>query len=195
MPHPFRQLSTRLPNMLERTDMNMPVKTIMPKIATRVAYHGLMDSDNEPGSNIKKNVSNNMPCNPSPFDVSQADGQKAPIKRIVPPIITTATTNHRICPQTDEEKELVVWVTDELNTGENVNFTTYPGLKGYVLSMEVAQEINGENIILIQIARSVTADKKVKASSFLRPSDAQPLDEAPEDVKNGLKQMLGLSAE
>lgn len=94
--------------------------------------------------------------------------------------------------ETDEEKELVVWVTDELNTGENVNFTTYPGLKGYPLSMEVASEINGENVTLVQIARSVTPDKKVKASSFLRPADAQPLDEAPEDVKNGLKQMLGM---
>lgn len=97
--------------------------------------------------------------------------------------------------ESDEEQELVLWVTEELNTGDAINFTTYPGLKGYPMSMEIAQEMNGENITLIQIATSVTPDKKVKASSFLRPSDAQSLEEAPEDVKNGLMQMLGMGAE
>lgn len=95
--------------------------------------------------------------------------------------------------ETDEERTMVLWVTEELMTGENINFSTYPGLKGYPLRVDVQQEMNGETFTLVQCATSVTADKKIKASSFLRPSDAQHWENAPEDVKAGIKQLLGMS--
>ncbi len=93
--------------------------------------------------------------------------------------------------ESDEENTLVVWVTDDLLTGENINFAKYPGLKGYVLRSEIKREISGEELTIVVSAKTVTPNKKVKATMFLRPSDAKPISEAPED----LKKMLGLDSE
>ena len=89
--------------------------------------------------------------------------------------------------ETDEEESVVLWVTTELGLGDDINFFQHPGLKGYPLCTETKTELNGENVTLIQTATKIVPDKKVKPTSFLLPSDAKPLDEAPEE----LKQMLG----
>jgi hypothetical protein len=93
--------------------------------------------------------------------------------------------------ESDEENTIVLWVTDGLLTGDMINFSTYPGLKGYPLSVEIGREISGENVTIIQTAKSVTPDKKVKASNFLRPSDSTPIKDAPAE----LKAMFGMSDE
>ena len=90
--------------------------------------------------------------------------------------------------ETDEEDEIVLWVTDELMTGEYVNFSTYPGLKGYPLGIEMKKEIDGEEVTLVQKASAVTPSKKIKSTEFLRPSDAKDIKDAPAE----LKQMFGM---
>ena len=89
--------------------------------------------------------------------------------------------------ETDEEESIVLWVTSELGLGDEINYFEYPGLKGYPLCTESEKEINGENVKIIQTATKIVPDKKVKPTLFLLPSDAKPLDEAPEE----LKQVLG----
>lgn len=89
--------------------------------------------------------------------------------------------------ETDEEITETLWVTTELGLGDDINFYEYPGLKGYVLSSEATKELNSEKITIIQTATKIVPDKKVKATNFLMPSDAKPLEDAPEE----LKQMLG----
>jgi hypothetical protein len=89
--------------------------------------------------------------------------------------------------ETDEEITETLWVTTELGLGDDINFYEYPGLKGYVHSSEATKELNGEKITIIQTATKIVPDKKVKATNFLMPSDAKPLEDAPEE----LKQMLG----
>jgi len=89
--------------------------------------------------------------------------------------------------ETDESETSVLWVTEELGLGDDINFYERPGLKGYPLSMETQKEINGENLTLIQTATKIVPNKKVKSTQFLLPSDAKPFEEAPEE----LKQMLG----
>jgi len=93
--------------------------------------------------------------------------------------------------ESDEESSLVLWVTEDLMTGDQINFSNYPGLKGYPLCVEIEREISGENITLIQTAKTITPNKKVKASSFLRPSDSTPIKDAPAE----LKAMFGMSEE
>ena len=89
--------------------------------------------------------------------------------------------------ETDETETSVLWVTSELGLGDDINFYERPGLKGYPLCMETEKELNGEKVTLIQTATKIVPDKKVKATNFLMPSDAKPLEDAPEE----LKQMLG----
>ncbi len=93
--------------------------------------------------------------------------------------------------ESDEESSVVLWVTSDLMTGDNINFSTYPGLKGYPLGVEIKQEVNGEMLTIVQTASSITPSKKIKTSSFLRPSDATNIKDAPDDIK----QMLGIGAE
>lgn len=91
--------------------------------------------------------------------------------------------------ETDEENNIVLWVTEDLMLGDNINFSQYPGLKGYPLQTEVKTEIeSGDMITIITTATTITPSKKVKATNFLRPSDAQPISEAPAE----LKAMLGI---
>lgn len=85
--------------------------------------------------------------------------------------------------ESDEETTLTLWVTDDLMTGDQINFSTYPGLKGYPMRVEMPQEINGESLTIIQTATTVTPNKKVKASNFLRPSDATSMKDAPAEIR------------
>lgn len=89
--------------------------------------------------------------------------------------------------ETDEEDVATLWVTSELGLGDDINCFDHPGLKGYPLSVEMKTEINGENLTIITSATKIVPDKKVKPTAFLLPSDAKPIEEAPEE----LKQMLG----
>lgn len=85
--------------------------------------------------------------------------------------------------ESDEESKVVFWVTNDLNVGDNINFATAPGLKGFPLRTETDIEMGDETITMIQTASLVKADKKVKAADFYRPSDATPMDEMPDEVK------------
>lgn len=92
--------------------------------------------------------------------------------------------------ETDEEKEVVLWVTSELGLGDDINFSKYPELKGYPLGNSVVSEINGEEVTIVTTATKVAPNKKVKATNFLLPSDAVLYSEAPEDIKPGLISLL-----
>lgn len=88
--------------------------------------------------------------------------------------------------ETDEESTIILWMTDELLLGDNINFSQYPGLKGYPLCTEVTTDQTGETITIVTTATSVTPNKKIKSTNFLRPSDATPMSDAPEDIKKAL---------
>ncbi len=88
--------------------------------------------------------------------------------------------------ESDEESHAILWVTDDLMLGENINFSQYPGLKGYPLRTEIEQDLNGTKYTLVQYATSITPSKKVKESNFLRPSDSTPMKDAPADLKAAL---------
>ena len=90
--------------------------------------------------------------------------------------------------ETDEEDNAVLWVTNELGLGDDINFFEHPGLKGYPLSTEVKTEVNGEDVTLITTATKIVPNKKVKPTMFMLPSDAKDIKEAPDE----LKQMLHL---
>jgi len=89
--------------------------------------------------------------------------------------------------ESDEEMSIVLWVTNELGVGDNINFFEHPDLKGYPLCTETKKEINGEDVTIVMTATKIVPDKKVKATAFLLPADAKDFSEAPEE----LKQMLG----
>ena len=94
--------------------------------------------------------------------------------------------------ETDEEESFFAWVTNDLMTGDNINFSTYPGLKGYPLRIDFPQEDGDETYYIVQYAKSVTPSKKIKLTEFYRSSDATNFEDASEDVKAALKQMLGM---
>lgn len=101
-------------------------------------------------------------------------------------VIITATDK-----ETDEEEQIVLYVTSELGLGDAINFATFPELKGYPLRTEQKTEINGDEVTLIQTATSIVPNKKLKPTAFLMPSDAKPIKEAPAE----LLQMLGMDGE
>lgn len=101
-------------------------------------------------------------------------------------VIITATDK-----ETDEEEQIIVYASTEIGLGDDINFATYPGLKGYPLCTESKTEINGDEVTIIQTATSVVPSKKIKPTAFLLPSDAKPIADAPAE----LKQMLGIGEE
>lgn len=92
---------------------------------------------------------------------------------------------------TDEEKNIIVWVTNDLLVGENVNFASMPGLKGFPLRSETPVDEQGVTFTMVENASLVKANKKIKDMDFLLPSGAVKFDDAPADVKT----MLGIGAE
>jgi len=91
--------------------------------------------------------------------------------------------------ESDEQTTQTLWVTNDLMLGDNINFSTFPGLKGFPMRTEIKQEdSDGNSFIVVQEATTLTPNKKVKSTNFLRPSDAKPATEAPAEVK----QMLGV---
>lgn len=91
--------------------------------------------------------------------------------------------------ESDEQNTVVLWVTDDLMLGDNVNFANYPGLKGYPMRMEIKQEDeSGTHYTIVMEASQLTPDKKLKDAAFMLPSEAIPVKDAPEEVKS----MLGV---
>jgi hypothetical protein len=117
------------------------------------------------------------------FDYNYSDEEKTISGYKCKKVVVTATDL-----ETDEEESAVLWVTNELGLGDDINFFEHPGLKGYPLSTEVTTEMNGENVTLITQATKIVPNKKVKPTMFLLPSDAKDIKEAPDE----LKQMLHL---
>ena len=117
------------------------------------------------------------------FDYNYSDEEKTISGYKCKKVVVTATDL-----ETDEEETAVLWVTNELGLGDDINFFEHPGLKGYPLSTEVKTEMNGENVTLITTATKIVPNKKVKSTMFLLPSDAKDIKEAPDE----LKQMLHL---
>ena len=121
------------------------------------------------------------------FDYNYTDETKEVAGYTCKKVIVTVTDL-----ETDEEESFFAWVTNDLQTGDNINFSTYPGLKGYPLRMDIPQEDGNETYYIVQYAKSVTPSKKIKLTEFYRSSNATNLEEASEDVKTALKQMLGM---
>ena len=117
------------------------------------------------------------------FDYNYSDEEKTISGYKCKKVVVTATDL-----ETDEEETAVLWVTNELGLGDDINFFEHPGLKGYPLSTEVKTEMNGENVTLTTTATKIVPNKKVKSTMFLLPSDAKDIKEAPDE----LKQMLHL---
>ena len=115
------------------------------------------------------------------FDYNYTDEEKTISGYKCKKVIMTATDL-----ETDEEESVVMWVTNELGLGDDINFFEHPGLKGYPLSTEVKTDMNGENVTIITQATKIVPNKKVKPTMFLLPSDAKDIKEAPDE----LKQML-----
>ena len=90
--------------------------------------------------------------------------------------------------ETDETQETVIWVSDSFLASEAINFgSQYRCVKGYPLRTETTVDQGDTKFTIIQEAKEIKPDKKVKALDFLRPSDAKNLMEEPE-----LKKMFGL---
>lgn len=115
------------------------------------------------------------------FDYNYTEEEKTISGYKCKKVVVTATDL-----ETDEEETAVLWVTNELGLGDEINFFEHPGLKGYPLATEVKTEMNGENVTLITSATKIVPNKKVKATMFMLPSDAKDIKEAPDE----LKQML-----
>ena len=115
------------------------------------------------------------------FDYNYTDEEKTISGYKCKKVIVTATDL-----ETDEEESVVLWVTNELGLGDDINFFEHPGLKGYPLCTEMKTEMNGENVTIITQATKIVPNKKVKPTMFLLPSDAKDIKEAPDE----LKQML-----
>ena len=120
------------------------------------------------------------------YDYNYTDEEKTISGYKCKKVIVTATDL-----ETDEEESAVIWVTNELGLGDDINFFEHPGLKGYPLSTEVKTEMNGENVTIITQATKIVPNKKVKPTMFLLPSDAKDIKEAPDE----LKQMLGMGGD
>ena len=120
------------------------------------------------------------------FDYNYTDEEKTISGYKCKKVIMTATDL-----ETDEEESAVLWVTNELGLGDDINFFEHPGLKGYPLSTEVKTEMNGENVTIITSATKIVPNKKVKSTMFLLPSDAKDIKEAPDE----LKQMLNMGGD
>ena len=120
------------------------------------------------------------------FDYNYTDEEKTISGYKCKKVIVTATDL-----ETDEEESVVLWVTNELGLGDDINFFEHPGLKGYPLCTEMKTEMNGENVTIITQATKIVPNKKVKPTMFLLPSDAKDIKEAPDE----LKQMLGMDGD
>lgn len=92
--------------------------------------------------------------------------------------------------ETDESKTFVVYISQGLNTGDDINFMETPGLAGYPLRTEVKRDIDGTEITIITEAAEVIPSKKIKQVDFLMPSDAQDIHTNPQLMK-----MLGMGGD
>lgn len=89
--------------------------------------------------------------------------------------------------ETDEETEMILYVSKAINPGSDINFASHPGLVGYPLRTEREQEVNGETLHIVNEAVTITPSKKIKPVEFLLPTDAKDIHSNPDLMK-----MLGM---
>ncbi len=92
--------------------------------------------------------------------------------------------------ETDEEEVIIYYVSNEISSNDLLNFTQYPGLVGFPLSIETPMGETAPGAIMVIEATEVLTSKKLKPIDFLLPSDAKNIKEDPELMK-----MFGMGGE
>lgn len=90
--------------------------------------------------------------------------------------------------ENDESKSLKLYITEDLMNPSTYKSFEYPGIKGYPMYTEIDMPNDGNPFTLVQEVFEVKADKKVNAKSFILPAGWEPIENAPDAVK----QMFGL---
>lgn len=85
--------------------------------------------------------------------------------------------------ETDEEGTMVLYVSKEINSGDLLNFSDYPGLEGFPLRTEVELGAEYPGAKTIIEAKEIKPSKKIKSYEFLLPSDAKNIKEDPDLMK------------
>lgn len=101
-------------------------------------------------------------------------------------VIVTMVNN-----ETDDESKVIVFVTEELPSV--LNFTNFPGLKGYPLRQEVPSPELGNDVFVVVECTEVVPNKKLKPVAFVLP-DATDVRTDPE-MYDSFKMMLGGASE
>ena len=69
--------------------------------------------------------------------------------------------------ETDEVTTQELWVSEEFNSNPDINFSSFPGLKGYPLALTQSQKMpDGSEIVVKTQAVSVIENKKLKEQEF-----------------------------
>lgn len=75
--------------------------------------------------------------------------------------------------ETDEEENIVYYVSNEINNSDNLNFTQYPGLVGFPLRIEQEYGEAAPGAIVIMEASSINTTVKMTEVDFLLPANAE----------------------
>lgn len=89
--------------------------------------------------------------------------------------------------ETDEETTTILYVTTDICPGGEVNFATFPDVKGFPLRTERKIDYQGDEVTIITEAFEIVPSKKIKPVEFLLPTDALSIYDNPELMK-----MLGM---
>ncbi|MBP5709696.1 MAG: hypothetical protein J6W84_01830 [Bacteroidales bacterium] len=92
--------------------------------------------------------------------------------------------------ETDESNNVTLYVTDDLMNAATYKSPSYPGLKGFPLYTARYIENDGNPFTMVNEAVELKPDKKINAKSFILPAGWEPIENAPDEVK----QMLGMGA-
>lgn len=92
--------------------------------------------------------------------------------------------------ENDESQSLKLYITENLMNPATYKSFEYPGIKGYPMYTEMDIPNDGNPFTLVKEITEVKADKKVNAKSFILPAGWEPIENAPDAVK----QMFGIGA-
>ena len=92
--------------------------------------------------------------------------------------------------ENDESQSLKLYITEDLMNPATYKSFEYPGIKGYPMYTEMDIPNDGNPFTLVKEITEVKADKKVNAKSFILPAGWEPIENAPDAVK----QMFGIGA-
>lgn len=120
------------------------------------------------------------------FDYNYTDETKTIAGYVCKKVVVTMVNN-----ETDDESTATVFVTEELPSV--LNFTQFPGLKGYPLRQEVASPELGDGVMVVVECTEVAPNKKLKPVAFVLP-DATDVRTDPE-MYEGFKKMLSGESE